>query len=97
MLRPDDAGARSALGDALIDAHRPAEALFHYEAALRLQPGHAAVLHTSIGNALARLGRVHDAICHYEEALRLNPADQEARSNLAAVRAAAERRGLLKK
>jgi len=95
-MDPADAGARAALGDALIEADRPAEALTHYETALRLQPGQAAMLNTSIGNALIRLGRVADAIAHYEEALRLNPGDAEARRNLSTVRAAAQRRGLLK-
>ncbi len=96
VLDPEDAGARAALGDALLETDRPAEALSHYEAALRLRPGQAAPLHTSLGNALIRLGRIADAIGHYEEALRLNPADAEARANLASVRAAAQRRGLLK-
>ncbi len=95
-LRPDDAGANAALGDALLEDLRPAEALPHYEVALRLQPERAAVLHTAMGNALARLGRAAEAISHYEEALRLNPTDEEARTNLARIRAAAIRRGRLK-
>jgi tetratricopeptide (TPR) repeat protein len=96
LTNPENAGARATLGDALIEANRPAEALLHYETALRLQPDHAPMLHTSMANALVRLGRVVDAIRHYEEALRLNPNDAEARANLSAVRAAAQKRGLLR-
>ena len=95
-LRPDDASAHAALGDALLEDLRPAEAVPHYETALRLQPERAAGLHTGLGNALATLGRVAGAIFHYEEALRINPNDREARANLARIRAAAIRRGLLK-
>jgi tetratricopeptide (TPR) repeat protein len=94
-MNPEDAGARATLGDALIEANRPAEALLHYQTALRLQPDHAPMLHTSIANALVRLGRMADAIRHYEDALRLNPNDAEARANLSAVRTAAQKRGLL--
>ncbi|MBI4623345.1 MAG: tetratricopeptide repeat protein [Verrucomicrobia bacterium] len=97
QLAPDDAAAHAALGDALVDAYRPSEAVPHYETALRLQPEQAAILHTSLGNALSRLGRAFEAIRHYEEALRLNPNDAEAQANLARIRAAAQRRGLLKK
>jgi tetratricopeptide (TPR) repeat protein len=93
---PDDAAARAALGDLLIESDRPAEALVHYEAALRLQPGQAAMFHTSIGNALIRLARAEEAIFHYESALQLNPDNPEARTGLKRVRAALQRRGLLK-
>lgn len=97
QLAPDDAAAHAALGDALVEAFRPAEAVPHYETALRLQPDQAAAIHTSLGNAFTRLGRAFDAIREYEEALRLNPNDAEAQANLARIRAAAQRRGLLKK
>ena len=97
QLAPDDGGAHAALGDALVDAFRPSEAVPHYETALRLQPDQAAILHTSLGNAFTQLGRVFDAIRHYEETLRLNPNNAEAQANLARIRAAALRRGLLKK
>lgn len=94
LLDPNDAGARCALGDALVET-RPAEALAHYEAALRLQPRQA-VIHTSIGNAQALLGRVAEAIAHYEAALRLDPNAAEARANLQHVRSTAIRRGLIR-
>jgi tetratricopeptide (TPR) repeat protein len=94
---PDDAGAHFALGDALLEDHRPAEALSHYEAALRLQPERAAALHASMGDALSRLGRPAEAIRNYETALRLNPDNDRARENLARIRAAAERHGGRKK
>ena len=97
VANPEEADARALLGDALIEANRPAEALLHYETALRLQPDHAATLHTGIANALVRLGRISEAIRHYEDALRFNPNDAEARANLSAVRAAAQKRGLLMK
>jgi tetratricopeptide (TPR) repeat protein len=44
-----------------------------------------------------RLGRIAEAIRHYEDALRFNPNDAEARANLSTVRAAAQKRGLLRK
>ena len=96
VTNPEDTRARATLGDALLEAGRPAEALLHYETALRLQPDHAPMLHTSIANALVRLGRVADAIRHYEDALRLNPNDAEARANLSTVRTAVQKRGLLR-
>lgn len=93
---PDDAEARSALGDLLIESNRPSEALVHYEAALKLQPGQAATYHVGMGNALIRLGRAGEAVAHYENALQLNPDNQDAQAGLRMVRAAMQRRGLLK-
>jgi protein O-mannosyl-transferase len=95
-LQPNHPGARRALADALVESGRPAEAISHYEAALVLQPGEPAGVHTSLANALVLLGRIPAAIEHYERALRLDPQQVEARTNLARVRAAAQRRGLLK-
>ncbi len=62
-----------------------ADAIFHYEAALRLHPD-SIEAHNNLANALARMpGRQADAIGHYEAALRLNPKYVEAHYNLAAT------------
>jgi len=52
---------------------RLAEAIAHYEAALRLQPD-LAEAHYNLGMALAQIpGRLPDAIAHCEAAVRLKP------------------------
>jgi tetratricopeptide (TPR) repeat protein len=62
---------------------RLAEAIAHYETALRLKPDYAEA-HSYLANALAATpGRSAEAIAHYETALRLKPGLAEAHSNLA--------------
>jgi len=64
---------------------RLAEAIAHYEAALRIRPGYAEA-HNNLGMALAQSpGRLADALAHCEEAVRLKPAFAEAHNNLAVV------------
>jgi|CZKI01.1.fsa_nt_gi tetratricopeptide (TPR) repeat protein len=61
---------------------RLAEAIAHYEEAVRLKPDFAEA-HNNLGRALeATPGRLNDAIGHYEEALRLAPDSAEAHNNL---------------
>src|ERR1022692_4589954 len=61
---------------------RLAEAIAHYEEAVRLKPDFAEA-HNNLGRALeATPGRLNDAIGHYEEALRLTPDSAEAHNNL---------------
>ena len=61
---------------------RLADAITHYEEALRLRPD-LAEAHDNLGQALqATPGRLRDAILHYEEALRLEPGSAEAHNNL---------------
>lgn len=85
--RPENARAQSNLGSALSHVKRFAEAIPHYEEALRLDPDrvlvrNAAVLHNSLGHHLATLGRRAEALPHYREALRLDPNDGLVHQNL---------------
>jgi tetratricopeptide (TPR) repeat protein len=72
------------LGNALMGANRPDEAIRCYEAALKLNPGYADA-HHNLGALLVRQGRVDEGIRHYEEALRLNPDFAVAHYNLGKV------------
>jgi Flp pilus assembly protein TadD len=69
------------LGIALVNTGQPAEAVAHFEQALRLNP-RSADAHYNLANALAQLHRMPEAIRHYEEALRLQPASADAHCNL---------------
>jgi len=66
---------------------RFADAVPHYEAALRAQPGDVDA-ENNLGSTLLELGRLKDAAPHFEAVLRLQPNDPEARENLRRVRAA---------
>lgn len=79
--RPDNRWARDNLGNALLDAGRPADALRQYEAALALAPDDP-VHHYNTGNALARLDRLPEAIDRFSTAVRLAPAYVAAHNNL---------------
>lgn len=79
--RPDNAFARYNLGKALAESGAPAEAIAHYEAALRLEPTWAHA-HYNLGNALAELGRSGLAAEQFRHALRLKPDYLRARYNL---------------
>ena len=57
---------------------RHAEALPHYDEALRLNPDYAEA-HAGKADCLAGMGRHAGALPHYDEALRLNPDYDEAR------------------
>jgi len=71
----------SALGKALGLAGRNAEAIAHYEEALRLQPRFAEA-QFNLANRLASIGREEEAIAHYQEALRIFPDFVDAHYNL---------------
>ncbi len=79
--RPDNAHARYNLGKALAEAGAPGEAIAHYEAALRLEPGwpHA---HNNLGSALLALGRVAEAAAAFQRAVRIKPNYALAHGNL---------------
>jgi len=78
--------AHAQLADALALSGRPAAAVPHYEAVLRMRPDDAAA-HHNLGSALFELGRLGEAARHYESALRLAPDFPGAREHLALVRA----------
>jgi tetratricopeptide (TPR) repeat protein len=77
--------AHNNLGAELLDPKNPAhfaEAVAHFQAALRLKPDYAAA-HYNYGNALLSMpGRVNDALAENEAALRLRPDYPEADNNL---------------
>jgi tetratricopeptide (TPR) repeat protein len=79
--RPLNPRARSNLGAALTAAGRAAEALEHFEEALRLNSG-SAEAHSNYGWALAELGRTDEAIAHYQEAMRLDKNYAEPHCNM---------------
>jgi spermidine synthase len=66
----------------LKQAGRIAEAIAHYEQALRSKPDYAEA-HYNLGVALVRLGRLPEAMGHWEQALRSKPDYAEAENNLA--------------
>jgi protein O-GlcNAc transferase len=70
----------SNLGNALMAAGRPLEAVAAYNKAIAQQPGHADA-HCNKGNALRQLRRLPQAIAAYEQAIALNPQLPEAWSN----------------
>jgi tetratricopeptide (TPR) repeat protein len=70
------------LGQALAESGRPAEAIEHYAAALRLEPRNAAA-QNNWANALVDLNRPAEACAHFETALRQRPGYAEAHFNYA--------------
>lgn len=78
---PANPRAQSNLGDALVRAGRPAEALAHFKEAIRLEPT-AAEARYNIATILLDAGRPADAIPFCEEAIRLKPAFAAAYNNL---------------
>jgi tetratricopeptide (TPR) repeat protein len=79
--RPENAFAQCNLGTTWVTLDRPAEAIPHYEAAIRLRPVYPEA-ENNLGNALLRLDRVSEAIGHFEEALRQRPDYAEAHAGL---------------
>src|SRR5207237_682385 len=68
----------------LAEQGRFADAIEHYRAALRLQPGSART-HADLGNVLAAAGRADEAAAEYGEALHLAPDDAGVHNNLGNV------------
>jgi Flp pilus assembly protein TadD len=79
---PADFAAHFNLGAALQMAGRDAEAIAHYQNALRVRPGHAAA-HTNLAVSLHITGKTAEAIAQYRQAIRLDAAYAPARYNLA--------------
>ncbi len=79
--RPDNAFARYNLGKVLAEFGAPGEAIAHYEAALRLEPGWPHV-HNNLGSALLELGRSAEAAAYFQSAVRIKPDYALAQGNL---------------
>jgi len=86
QLKPSMTEAHNNLGFALEQSGRTSEAIEHYELALKFDP-HFALAHANLANALCRAGRFQEAIEHYEQDLLVNPSDQNARTELAKLKA----------
>lgn len=78
---PSDAQLHDDVAVLYMELNRPAEAVPHFEASLKLRRG-SAPAHFNLGTALAAAGRVDEAIVHYQEALRLRPDYARAHNNL---------------
>lgn len=72
---PNDSEGRVLLGGSLVDAGRPADALPHLEAAVRLDPGFAPAWNY-LGGALMAAGRLDDAARAFGRAMALSPRDE---------------------
>lgn len=70
--RPENARARSYLGDALMDAGEHDEAIAQYREALRINPN-LDIVENNLANALARTGRLDEALETYERILARDP------------------------
>ncbi len=69
------------LGDVLLRAGKPSEAVGYYQAALAIGP-EVAELHNNLGAALTRTSRHEEAIVHYRRAIVLDPTAFTSRLNL---------------
>jgi protein O-mannosyl-transferase len=71
--QPNNSRALTHLGLALSRAGKPADAIVHYEAALRLKPDQPEAL-TNLGFELSKIpGRSHEVIAYYRRALQSSP------------------------
>jgi tetratricopeptide (TPR) repeat protein/mono/diheme cytochrome c family protein len=78
---PDEAGNRTFLGGAYVEAGRFADAVPQLEAAIRLD-GTSASAHGDLGTALMAQGRLADALAHLQRAAALAPRDEAMQYNL---------------
>src|SRR5881628_2264330 len=83
-LDPNSPIAHSNLGELLDRQGRPAEAIDHFQQALRTKPDFP-LAHNNWGMALKGQGRPAEAIDHFQQALRLNPDFPLAHSNWGAA------------
>ena len=79
--RPQNARARTNLGNAYLRQGDPARALPQFAAAVQLMP-YRAEAQNNLGVALASLGETDHGLAHYRTAARLNPHLLDARFNL---------------
>jgi tetratricopeptide (TPR) repeat protein len=74
-LNPDDSGTQRNLGITLNNLlAMPADALYHFEIANRLQPGNP-FTHFQMAKALMNLGRMREAVAEFQKALEIEPND----------------------
>src|SRR2546426_12567650 len=95
LFRSETAEAHVNWGLALDRQGKPAEAIEHFQQALRIQPEKAEA-HSNWGVVLGQQGKPAEAIEHFRQALRIKPDNAEAHSNWAACpasRASQVRRG----
>jgi tetratricopeptide (TPR) repeat protein len=78
---PNRASLRDDVAVLYMELSRPAEAVPHFEAGLRLKPGSASA-HFNYGTALAGAGRLEEAIAQHQRALALRPGYAIAHNNL---------------
>ena len=78
---PDRPALRDDVAVLYMELNRPADAVPHFEAALRVKPGSAAA-HFNYGTALAGAGRREEAVAQYQRALALRPDYAIAHNNL---------------
>lgn len=94
-LKPDHARAHYSLGVALQRVGRTAEAVPHFEAALRFEPANFLLVsnaHYLLGDILIHTpGRLDDAIAHLEEVVRRRPLIAETHLRLGEALLAANR------
>ena len=79
--RPDNERAHNNLGNALVDDGLIADAIAHYQTALRLKPDYPEA-HSNLGNAWLKVGRVADSIAECQAALKIEPNYAKAHNNL---------------
>jgi tetratricopeptide (TPR) repeat protein len=78
---PNRASLRDDIAVLYMELNRPADAVRHFEAVLKLKPGSAAA-HFNYGTALAGAARLDEAVTQYQRALSLRPAYAIAHNNL---------------
>jgi len=69
------------LGNVYYREGKTAKAVYHYNEALRINPGYA-FAHNNLGAAMIRDGKIERAIFHFQEALRIKPDYIDANKNL---------------
>ena len=81
LSNPHASVAHTNLGIALQEKGRIADAILHFDEALRIDPEYAEA-HYNLGTALMKTGQTADAIDQYTQALRINPGYAKAHYNL---------------
>jgi len=80
----DNTTAHKNFGVVLYEKGKIAEAIAHYQEALRIVPRQPNV-HAHLGNALLQLGQLDEAVAHFEIELEIVPNSAEAHSNIGVV------------